>query len=98
STSAGRCYQCNSRNSLCGITANASLKIDGTPCNGQCYIRLNRDDQFTVYRGCSWEQGFMEPQERNILILKGNSVWMFCDDAPYCNVEASSLLTSMFDI
>ena len=78
--SAGYCYQCNSRNPLCQIDVNATLKIDATPCNGQCYIRLNRDDEFTIYRGCSWEHGFMTPQERNILVLEGNSVWVFCDE------------------
>lgn len=90
---AGRCYQCNSRNPLCGQIANASLKIDSTPCNGQCYTRINRDDEYTLYRGCSWEHGFMKPQERNILILEGNSVWTFCDTA-FCNVEAKALLNS----
>jgi hypothetical protein len=80
-TSAGHCYQCNSRNPLCEIYVNATLKIDGTPCNGQCYTRLNRDDEYTIYRGCSWEHGFMNPQARNSLVLEGNSVWMFCDTA-----------------
>jgi len=55
------------------------LQIDGTPCNGQCYIRLNPDDGYTVSRGCSWEHGFMNPQERNILVLEAHSVWVFCD-------------------
>jgi hypothetical protein len=79
SAAAGYCYQCNSRNPLCGMDVNSTLKIDGTPCNGQCYTRLNRDDEFTIYRGCSWEHGFMTPQRTNILILEGNSVWIFCD-------------------
>jgi len=79
SAAAGHCYQCNSRNPLCELYVNATLKIDGTPCNGQCYIRLNRDDEYTIYRGCSWEHGFINPQERNILVLEGNSVWAFCD-------------------
>ncbi len=80
-TSAGHCYQCNSRNPLCQVFVNATLKIDGTPCNGQCYTRLNRDDEYTIYRGCSWEHGFMNPQTRTSLVLQGNSVWMFCDTA-----------------
>ncbi len=79
SGAAGYCYQCNSRNPSCAITANATLKIDATPCNGQCYIRINRNDELTMYRGCSWEHGFMTPQETNVLILDRNSVWMFCD-------------------
>lgn len=78
-SAAGRCYQCNSRNPLCELYVNATLKIDGTPCNGQCYTRLNRDDESTISRGCSWEHGFMNPQTRNSLILSGNSVWVFCD-------------------
>ncbi|CAF3390158.1 unnamed protein product [Rotaria sp. Silwood1] len=34
SAAAGHCYQCNSRNPLCGVNVSATLKIDGTPCNG----------------------------------------------------------------
>lgn len=78
-SAAGRCYQCNSRNPLCEIYVNATLQIDGTPCNGQCYTRLNRDDESTISRGCSWEHGFMNPQTQKSLILSGNSVWVFCD-------------------
>lgn len=55
-----------------------TLRIDGTPCNGQCYTRINRADNL-VYRGCSWEYGFMNPQQPNSVILQGNSVWIFCD-------------------
>ncbi|CAF1440418.1 unnamed protein product [Adineta ricciae] len=91
---AGRCYQCNSRNPLCATIANATLKIDSTPCNGQCYTRLNTNDEFTLSRGCSWEFGFMTPQETDTLVLDGRSVWMFCD-TPYCNVEATSMLTTV---
>jgi hypothetical protein len=79
SASAGYCYQCNSRDPSCEVSVSETLKIDGTPCNGQCYIRLNRDDENTISRGCSWEHGFMTPQERDLLILEGNSVWVFCD-------------------
>ncbi len=61
------------------MDVNAALRIDGTPCNGQCYTRINRDDENTIYRGCSWEHGFMTSQPLNTLILKGNSVWNFCD-------------------
>ncbi|CAF3739382.1 unnamed protein product [Rotaria magnacalcarata] len=94
SATAGYCYQCNSRNPKCGINVTAELKIDGTPCNGQCYTRLNRDDEFTIYRGCSWEHGFMTEQRRNLLIIQGNSVWVFCD-TPYCNFEATNLFTTV---
>ena len=79
SAAAGRCYQCNARNALCGITVNETLKIDGTPCNGQCYTRVNRADEQTVYRGCSWEHGFMTAQDTDALIIDDNSVWLFCD-------------------
>jgi hypothetical protein len=61
------------------MDVNAALRIDATPCNGQCYTRLNRDDGNTIYRGCSWEYGFMSVQPANTLILQGNSVWTFCD-------------------
>ncbi|CAF4555574.1 unnamed protein product [Rotaria sp. Silwood1] len=94
SAAAGRCYQCNSRNPLCGVNVSATLKIDGTPCNGQCYTRLNRDDQFTLYRGCSWEHGFMNVQDKDLLILEGNSIWVFCDTS-YCNFRATALLTTV---
>ncbi|CAF3750579.1 unnamed protein product [Rotaria socialis] len=94
SATAGYCYQCNSRNPKCGINVTADLKLDGTPCNGQCYTRLNRDDEFTIYRGCSWEHGFMTEQRRNLLIIQGNSVWVFCD-TPYCNFEATNLFTTV---
>lgn len=92
-SAAGRCYQCNSRNSLCGATVNESLKLDSTPCNGQCYTRINRNDENTVYRGCSWEHGFMTAQRTNLLILDAGSVWIFCD-TPYCNFESKALLNS----
>ncbi len=78
---AGYCYQCNSRNPSCGLDVDPALKIDATPCNGQCYTRVNRDDEGTIYRGCSWEYGFMTPQTPNTPILEGNSVWTFCDTA-----------------
>ncbi|CAF0721958.1 unnamed protein product [Rotaria sordida] len=94
SASAGYCYQCNSRNPLCRIDVNAALKIDGTPCNGQCYTRINRDDGGVISRGCSWEFGFMSPQEPNTLILERNSVWIFCDKH-FCNVEATTLLNTV---
>lgn len=90
---AGRCYQCSSRNLLCGVTVNATLKIDSTPCNGQCYTRLNRNDENTIYRGCSWEHGFMSVQQKNLLILDSNSVWIFCDTA-FCNDDATALFNS----
>ena len=61
------------------MNVNPNLRIDATPCNGQCYTRLNRDDGNTISRGCSWEYGFMTPEAPNSPILKGNSVWMFCD-------------------
>ena len=61
------------------MNVNATLKIDGTPCNGQCYTRINRDDEYTIYRGCSWEYGFMSSQTPNTIMIEGNSVWYFCD-------------------
>lgn len=63
------------------MDVNAELKRDATPCNGQCYTRINQDDRNTISRGCSWEHGFMSPQEPNTLVVKGNSVWIFCDTA-----------------
>ncbi|CAF3025041.1 unnamed protein product [Rotaria socialis] len=94
STSAGYCYQCNSRNPSCRIDVNTTIRIDATPCNGQCYTRINRDDKNTIYRGCSWEHGFMNHQEPNTLVIEKNSVWIFCD-TPYCNVEATALLNTV---
>jgi hypothetical protein len=61
------------------MDVNATLRIDGTPCNGQCYTRINRDDEYNLYRGCSWEHGFMNSQEPNSLVLEANSVWIFCN-------------------
>jgi len=63
------------------MDVNAELKIDGTPCNGQCYTRLDRDDLNTISRGCSWEYGFMSEEQPNTPIVSGNSVWIFCDTA-----------------
>ncbi|UJR35421.1 hypothetical protein I4U23_028178 [Adineta vaga] len=94
SSVSGYCYQCNSRNPLCRIDVNVTLRRDGTPCNGQCYTRINRDDESTIYRGCSWEQGFMNLQKPNSLIIQGNSVWIFCNK-PYCNYEATVLLNNV---
>ena len=63
------------------MDVNPVLKRDSTPCNGQCYTRVNNDDAGTISRGCSWEHGFMTVQAANTPIPKGNSVFIFCDTA-----------------
>ncbi|CAF0938830.1 unnamed protein product, partial [Didymodactylos carnosus] len=77
----------------CGIQVAASLKLDATPCNGQCYTRINRNDNGVIYRGCSWEHGFMTSQPTEVLTFERNSGWVFCDSS-YCNGQAASLLAT----
>jgi len=79
SAAAGYCYQCNSANPSCRMDVSVNLRVDGTPCNGQCYTRINRAAGSAIYRGCSWEHGFMSRQQPNTIVLQGDSVWMFCD-------------------
>ena len=94
SSAAGYCYQCNSRNAKCRIDVDPALKRDGTPCNGQCYTRINRDDGNTISRGCSWEHGFMAKKPSYVPTFEKDSMWIFCDTPLYVYF---SLLLISFD-
>jgi hypothetical protein len=45
SAAAGWCHQCNSRNPRCGINIDPSMKVDMTPCNGQCYTYMRKNSK-----------------------------------------------------
>ena len=32
-----------------------------------------------LYRGCSWEHGYMTPQPANAPMYDRDAVWIFCD-------------------
>ncbi|CAF0852070.1 unnamed protein product [Adineta steineri] len=92
SAAAGRCYQCNSNNPRCGQQIDPSKKPDTTPCNGQCYTSIVKN---TVYRGCSWEHGFMKEQVTEITVEEKNRLWSFCDTA-LCNSDANSITDGIY--
>ncbi|CAF3757777.1 unnamed protein product [Rotaria sp. Silwood1] len=84
---AGWCYQCDSRNPSCQINVDAvALANTKTPCNGQCYIRVKSG---LMYRGCSWEYGFMTPQVSFTPIFQHDAMWIFCDTS-LCNGNANA--------
>jgi hypothetical protein len=45
-TPAGWCYQCNSKNPLCGNKVDPSQKSQMTPCNGQCYTYSYKNGKY----------------------------------------------------
>jgi hypothetical protein len=65
------------------------------PCNGQCYVRVKDGCMFftkkaisvnssvcfsvVMYRGCSWEYGFMTRQLAWTPIYDQGATWVFCD-------------------
>ncbi|CAF1420149.1 unnamed protein product [Adineta ricciae] len=87
SSAAGWCYQCDYREPNCQLnvdpTAMAHMRV---PCNGQCYIRIKENQMF---RGCSWEYGFMQRKVPYTLIYEQEAVWIFCDTA-LCNVSPNA--------
>ncbi|CAF1421060.1 unnamed protein product [Adineta ricciae] len=90
---AGWCYQCNSKNPRCGMHIDPSMKVDKTPCNGQCYTYIRKN---IVYRGCSWEHGFMTPQITEYATEEKDGLWRFCNTS-LCNSDGSSLIRESCD-
>jgi hypothetical protein len=37
------------------------------------------NDFVVMYRGCSWEHGFMEPQVSLTPMFEREALWVFCD-------------------
>ncbi|CAM4831425.1 unnamed protein product [Rotaria magnacalcarata] len=91
SASAGWCYQCDSRNPRCGMQIDQTIGIDKTPCNGQCYTYLRKN---ILYRGCSWEHGFMTAQTTFTAVYEKDGLWLFCD-TPLCNSNAAPIMDGM---
>ncbi|UJR26442.1 hypothetical protein I4U23_007772 [Adineta vaga] len=84
---AGWCYQCDSRNPNCQLTVDTvALAYNKVPCNGQCYTRIKGNQMF---RGCSWEYGFMQRQLPYTLLYEQDAAWIFCDTA-LCNVNPNA--------
>ncbi|CAF1354517.1 unnamed protein product [Adineta ricciae] len=89
----GWCYQCDSRNPRCGNKVDPSLSSHKVPCNGQCYTYSYKN---VVYRGCSWEHGFMTRQSVSEPVYDKENVWLFCD-TPLCNNDADRLKAEICD-
>ncbi|UJR38839.1 hypothetical protein I4U23_031504 [Adineta vaga] len=57
------------------------MRIDKTPCNA-------------IYRGCSWEHGFMAPEPTDATIHEKAGIWRFCNTS-LCNSDGSSIMRDM---